>query len=130
MALKRDAILNAVDIVTEEVPVPEWGGSVLVRGMNGAERDAYEGSMITGRGKDAQLNIQDARAKLVVACSVDETGAQLFSGADVAALSRKSAIALDRIYEVAARLSGITKEDVEALVKNSVSVPSASSHSV
>ena len=130
MALKRDAILSAVDIVTEEVPVPEWGGSVLVRARNGAERDAYEGSMITGRGKDAELNLRDVRAKLVVASAVDETGARLFTDADIAALSRKSAAALDRVFAVAQKLSGISKDDVEALAKNSASAPSASSHSV
>ena len=40
--LTRDAILAAEDLRTEEVPVPEWGGSVIVRTLRGDDRDAYD----------------------------------------------------------------------------------------
>ena len=36
--LTRDAILNAADLKTEAVPVPEWGGDVLVRGLTGVSQ--------------------------------------------------------------------------------------------
>ena len=64
--LSRDAILKVQDIETRELEIPEWGGSVLVRGMTGHERDRYENSLYKQRGKDRQLNTQNARAKLVV----------------------------------------------------------------
>jgi hypothetical protein len=38
---------------------------------------------------------------------------------DITALSKKSAAALDRIFQVAQRLSGIGQEEVEETVKNS-----------
>jgi hypothetical protein len=38
---------------------------------------------------------------------------------DINTLGQKSAAALDRVYEVAARLSKISKEDVDELAKNS-----------
>ena len=44
--LSRDAILQREDIKTEDVEVPEWGGTVRVRGMSGVERDAFEASLI------------------------------------------------------------------------------------
>jgi hypothetical protein len=42
--LTRDAILQAPDLQGEDVAVPEWGGTVRVRGLSGAQRDAYEAS--------------------------------------------------------------------------------------
>ena len=44
--LSRDTILQREDIKTEDVEVPEWGGTVRVRGMSGVERDAFEASLI------------------------------------------------------------------------------------
>ena len=47
MTLTKDQILEANDLQSESVTVPEWGGDVLVRTMTGADRDAFEASMIT-----------------------------------------------------------------------------------
>jgi len=117
--LTRDQILQANDIQTEEVSVPEWGGTVLVRALDGEERDALEASMIQGKGKNAQVNLKNLRAKLVARSIVDENGKRLFEDSDIPALAKKSAAALNRVYEVAQRLSGITPEDVDELTKNS-----------
>ena len=38
MSLTRHAILEAPDIETREVPVPEWGGTVYLRALTGAQR--------------------------------------------------------------------------------------------
>ena len=117
--LTREQILQAQDIVRESVPVPEWGGEVLVRSLTGAERDAYEATMIHLRGTDPQVNLANARAKLAARSMVDEQGQRLFSDEDVKALSQKSAAALQRVYDVASRLSGLSQSDLEELVKNS-----------
>jgi hypothetical protein len=110
--LTRDAILGATDIETEEVDVPQWGGTVLVRGLSGTDRDDYEASLVDLRAgrKHARPDLKNTRAKLVVRCIVDENGNKLFSERDIALLGRKSAAALDRVYEVAARLSGLGGE--------------------
>ena len=42
MALSKDAILAAKDTDVHEVDVPEWGGSILLRSMTGAQRNNYE----------------------------------------------------------------------------------------
>ncbi len=89
--LTREAILNAQDLPTEAVEAPEWGGSVLVRGMTGAERDAFESSVVSMNGKDARVNTANIRAKMAAMCIVDENGARLFDEADVTALGMKSA---------------------------------------
>jgi len=113
--LSAEEVLNANDIVTEEVEVPEWGGSVLVRGLTALERDRFEASVIQGSGKNTTVKLENARAKLASLTVVGEDGKRLFSQADVAKLSQKSAAALNRIYNVAARLSGITDEDLEEI---------------
>ena len=127
--LTRDAILKASDIQTEEVPVPEWGGTVLVRGMTGAERDAFEEEMITGKGKNRDVNLTNFRARLIVKSVVDKDGKRLFTAADMVALGKKSAAAIERVWEVAMRLSGMSDEDVEELTKNSEAGQSDSSTS-
>ena len=130
MGLTREQILGAADIQTEEVHVPEWGGTVLVRGLTGAERDRFEMSMgeVT-QGKRVQWRVQNIRARLCVLAIVDETGKQVFTQADVPMLTEKSAAALDRVFSVASRLSGLSDQDMEELAKNLQSGPSDDSGS-
>ena len=111
--LNREAILNIQDLKTEEVEVPEWGGAVLVRALTGAERDQFEATVVETKGKNTRVNLVNARAKLVAMSVVDEEGNKLFTPADVAALGKKSAAALARIFDVAMRLAGISEKDIE-----------------
>lgn len=127
--LTKEAILQANDIQREEVNVPEWGGVVLVRGLTGKERDLLEASMIKGKGKNTSVNLENLRAKVVARSIVDESNNRIFGDADIPALAQKSAAALNRVYAVAQRLSGITEEDVDELTKNSETVQSEDSGS-
>lgn len=127
--LTKDAILSAIDIGYDEVDVPEWGGTVRIRGLSGDERDRYEQSIVTFKGSQPQPKFAGARARLVAWSIVDEKGDRLFNDREVDALGRKSAQALERVYNAARRLSGLTEEDIEELVGNSDSVPSGSSTS-
>ena len=115
--LTRDDILEAKDIKIELVPTPGWGGEVYVKGLNGAERDKFEGSLVIMRGKDKQMNMANIRAKLASMSICDEKGKRLFNENDVQALSQKSAAELQRVFAVAQRLSGISDEDVEELAE-------------
>jgi len=49
---------------------------------------------------------------------VDDVGGRLFTDADVAELGGKSAAAVDRVYAVAARLSGMGADDQEDMVRD------------
>jgi len=119
--LSAEQILGADDLLREPVAVPEWGGTVMVQGMNGTDRDRFEAQMLNeqmnGVAKDKAL--ANYRARLAAACLVSEDGKRLFrSDAEVKRLGEKSAQALNRVVEVASRLSGLTSEDVEELVGN------------
>ena len=111
--LTRDEILRAQDLETVEVDVPEWGGVVRVRGLTGAERDALE-----AEAAELRRPLDNFRARYVARCIVDENGERIFSDEDIEALGRKSAAALNRVFEAAVSLSALTEEDVEALEKN------------
>lgn len=117
--LKHDQILAADDLVTEDVSVPEWGGEVRIRTLTGTERDRFEQSLMEVK-KDGSVksNRDNVRARLLVLCIVNEQGEQEFSGAaDIAALGRKSAAALDRVASAAQRLNAFSDADVEELAE-------------
>lgn len=103
---------------TEEVEVPEWGGSVIVAGLTGAERDHFEQESIKGKGKNATMNFANMRARLVALSVVNADGTRTFSRDDVKALGGKSAAALERVFDVARRLSGLTDSDLEELTED------------
>lgn len=119
MLLNKEQILNADDIKTELVDVPEWadGGQVKVKALSGLERDEFEASIVDPRTKSATTN--NIRAKLLAVSIVDEDNNLIFSEGDIEALGQKSAKPLDRCFAVAMRLSGLSDKDVDELAKNS-----------
>ncbi len=119
MALSKDQILEADDLQNQEVDVPEWGGSVYVRSMTGADRDAFEASMVTVNPDGSRTpDMRNLRAKLVALTLVDEAGNRLFEVADIPRLALKSAAALERVFEAAQRLNGLGVKAEEDAVKN------------
>lgn len=128
--LSAEEILAIDDIKTESIYIPEWESAVRVRGLSGAQRDEFEMTLTQGKGKSREINMRNFRAKLVARSVVDEHGNRLFSEDQLLALSQKSSGALQRIVEVANRLSGLSDEDVEELTKNSASGPNDDSISV
>ena len=114
--LNRDQILRQTALPRATLDVPEWGGTVTVRGLTGAERDAFEAGCMASRG--GVRNLANARARLVCLAVCDEEGTRLFSDGDAAAIGQLSAAALDRVFELAARLSGMTASDQEEMLGN------------
>ena len=110
--LSKDAILAADDLPRETVIIPEWGGEVLVRTMSGTDRDTFEASLLE---KDGRM--ENVRARLVALTLCDSQGDRLFDDSEIAALGRKSARALDRVFSVAQRLNGIGVDQVDAAKK-------------
>lgn len=118
LVLGRDAILAAGDLESEVVPVPEWGGGVVVRTMTGLDRDRWEARLRAHRTEGGTVTLDHARAELVVATVVGADGQPLFGYDDVEALSAKSAKALDRVVAVAQRINGLGRDDLDDAVKN------------
>jgi hypothetical protein len=119
MTLTREQILEANDIQKEKVNVPEWGGDIYVKGLSGIANEEFQESIIEIKedGK-RKVTYKYMRAKLLALTICDETGKLLFSEADIKALDDKSSYVLSILYEIAQRLSGLTKGDIENLRKN------------
>lgn len=115
MILDRNAILGAQDLTHEDVPVPEWGGTVRVRMMTGSERDALASAFV---GPDGKPDMSGYRHRLLAATMIDEAGARLFSPDDLAAIGAKSAAALDRVFAAADRINQIGGHAVETATGN------------
>lgn len=116
--LSRDEILNADDLGFEKVAVPEWNGVVGVRSLTGGERGAWERNIASYQGQTVQLNVENMRVMLCYLTMCDQGRKRLFhQKADVLALGRKSAAALERVFKVSMRLSGISEESVEKAAK-------------
>ena len=119
--LSKKQILEAQDQKIIEVDCPEWKGTVRIKSLTGAERDAFEDSIMGERDKAGtrEVVMKNLRAKLVAMAAVDKDGNPLFTSGDVLALGQKNAAALDRLFTIAQKLAGITKDDLEEMVKNS-----------
>lgn len=118
--LNKAEILAQDDLKYEDIQIPEWGGAwVRVRTLNASERDRFEASTVTRRGKSVTTNLENIRARLCLLCLVDENGERLFQEEDTFPLGGKSAAALDRIFTVAQRLNGLRDADVEELAGES-----------
>ena len=113
--LSRADLLAAIGLPREPVRIPELGGDVLVQGMSGAQRDAWEASLVEGKGKRRRMNTANIRAKLVAQCCIDEAGNRLFTDTDVEVLGTTRVDVLNRLFGVAQRLSGVSDEDVDEL---------------
>jgi hypothetical protein len=113
--LSAEDIFEADDINYDEVPCPEWGGTVRLRSIRGTQRDAYEQSVITHNGADRKVNLRNARAKLIVLCAVDGEGRPLFTADDVNRLGGKNAAPIDRLFDACRKLAGMSENDVEKL---------------
>ncbi|KAA3645554.1 MAG: hypothetical protein DWQ07_12785 [Chloroflexi bacterium] len=115
----RRAILSAEDLQTEEVEVPEWDLILTIKGLSGAERDRYEQSLVKdGKRGAVKMNMQNMRARLVALTVVDGQNKRVFHDREIIDLGQKSAVALQRVVEVAQRLSGIGDNDLEELAEN------------
>lgn len=113
----RKAIFESEDIPEEVVAVPEWNTKILVRGMNGKQRARF-----LRRSTDpasGQVSWESFYPELVIATAHDpDSGDQIFEEADRDTLNQKSGIALNRVAEIAQRLSGLGGDDVEEAKKD------------
>ena len=110
--LDRKAIFQAVDLDIKEVNVPEWGGVICVRGLTARERDHFEASIGTS------ANLDNLRARLVVLSICDAEGERVFKDSDAIELGKKNAQVVNRLFDIARSMSGMSDADVQELEGN------------
>jgi hypothetical protein len=100
--MDRESML-AVRPKTEPLDVPEWGGTVYVRQLNGAELVAWS---------EASTDAPTAEkgTGLLVRCLVDAAGVRLFKEEDAAALVELPGGLVNRLCGVANDVNGLTEK--------------------
>lgn len=119
--LGKQDIQAAQDQVIEQLEVPEWGGTVYVRSISGKERGLIEAAAARfkeTKGKDETF-VRTFTVRMAALGLCDAEGKRLFGDDEIPVLAERNAAAIARVAEVVQRLSGLTKEDIEDLAKNS-----------
>jgi hypothetical protein len=113
----RDQILSAKDSHSELVEIPEWGVTVQIQSMSGAARAVLmQEAMQTG----GNINMAKVYPDLIIQTCLDpETGEPVFTEDDREAILSKNGAILDRLAEVATRLSGFNDSAVDDAGKDS-----------
>lgn len=113
----RDKILNADDIKKEVVPVEEWDCELEVRGLSGKERNSILNKVMNKQ--SGEMDLDTLYTTLLIKSVYDpETGEKVFEEKDRDMLSGKSGAALEKVAQVASRLSGLDNKGVQNAVKN------------
>ena len=145
MALSKDHILSAEDRPRSVEKVPEWcphkpdgvavctdethDHDVILRGISGLERIAFDQENIKQVGDEFKWNPQNIQARLLAKSIVDEDGNRIFNDQEALNLGAKSASVLSRLYAAAQKLNGMGAEDGEELKGNSEAAQSGDSPS-
>lgn len=131
MVSLRDSILQAGagGLPREVVRVPEWGCAVEVRALSALTQGEYEDAVRAWvESGESVSTVRALCALLVRTCYDTATGKPIFRLDDVDELAAMSTVSvLQRVADVAQRLSSVTNEDVEALAGKSVATLSAGS---
>ena len=113
----REAIL-ALKLNLKVEPVQVGDLKICVKTLTGRERDAFENSCFKGKGKARELSTENIRAKLLVRSICDSSGVRLFADNETELLGDLPADALDTLFTVAQKLSGLGQSDVEEIAGN------------
>lgn len=137
--MDREDFLNFNDLVIEPVHIKEMKVTLHVRSLFANEKAKWEFEPILVNNNAKQGNsaitltkdrMVTARERLVELATCNPDGSRYFKEGDASRIGQKNASVVSTLYDAAARLSGITKEDLEEIVKNSEPSPSASTSSV
>lgn len=119
--LTKDAILKSDDITLKEFDVPEWGGNIMVAVMSGAARDAYEEyrEKLPHDDKGKLIATRGLREFAIMHCVTDSKGVRIFADTDHAALTKKSSVVIDKVFDFVDEVNNITGTQIEEVEKNS-----------
>lgn len=106
--LTRDQILSITDKALKEIEVPEWGGSVFIRGMTIEDMEYCQ-----KLDEDNQ-----SLERMIVRFVSDDQGNALFTEDDIPAMKKKSIQAFKRIVTEIKNFNSL-----DAAEKNSDSTP-------
>lgn len=98
--------------------MPEWDGVVWVRTMTGTERDRWETMAFISEDGKVRANEENIRARLVALTVCDFEGNLLFGIDDIEEVGKKSATAINRLFDAASRVNAVSASDIAELSGN------------
>lgn len=117
MSILRDQIMSANDTHSELVEIPEWGVKLEVRSMSGASRAVLMQGAVSSGG---QVDMAQVYPDLIIqTCFDPETGEPVFQPEDRDLILSKNGAILDRLAEIATRLSGFNENATDDAGKDS-----------
>ncbi len=127
--MNREEFFKCSDLTIEKVHIKELNTDMFVKSLTAGEKAIWEYDSMSventaKQGSSIKLlkdRMITARERLVELAVCNEDGSRFFAPGDASQIARKNSNVVSRLYDVAARLSGITKEDLEEIAKNSAS---------
>ena len=110
-----NTILGKDDFHYEEIEVPEWGGSLRLKSLSGAERSKI--IKITQQQKDTADGVFE---QCIIYSAVDGEGRQIFKDdqATLSVLKSKDAGVTQRIGRKVLEISGLSRDSLGIAEKN------------
>jgi len=121
--LNREQILSAKDRAQETIPIPEWGGDVIITALSVRDRSAVLGEWarlgnVQKEGGDTVGAMLDIKLRLVALSITDADGVPLFSADDITELATKSDGPIGVISDASIRLNRFFVSATEDAAKN------------
>lgn len=110
------------------VSLPVANLDVRIQSLTERELSHYQTAVLTGQSGKQSLNrarLLDATRRLIGMCVVDDGNRRMFEDADLDAIAGWDALDTQALYEACTSHCGISRDDVEDLVKNSEKIPAA-----
>lgn len=114
----RDEILKKVDLAEETVYIPQWETYLIVRALSASERSRVVRMAFDDKG-NPKFDSGLIGPLLIASVRDPETKEKVFTPDDMDALLEKNAQALQKLFEVAARLAGLDTMAAKRAEKNS-----------
>lgn len=116
MGSLREKILSLDDLHKQTVKIPEWGVTLEVRTIDAGQRARLLMDVMDEKGRPDLEKMQPAM--VIAACFDPETGERVFEEADSEVLNHKNGAVIDRLVQVAMKLSGMHEGAEKAAEKN------------
>jgi len=97
-------------------------GDLWIHGLTCGQKDEYENQAVKVLAGSREVRMADARALLLLWTIHDQHGNRFFSEKDLGKIRTIPASISESMYEKARRLSRMSVEDMEGLVKNSETI--------
>lgn len=112
-----DRIKAADNKTPFSVDVKEWGVTVYIKQMTVGERDAFELAVQKSK-KNGIVELDNIRSRFLAMTLCDSAGQLLCKPDEFAQLATLSASPMERLFDIASKQNGLSKDDVETLAGN------------